>query len=255
MSDHFIWEGKSIHYQRIAGDARRPCLVFLHEGLGCAAAWKAFPGRLCRSTGCPGLVFDRVGHGRSAHLTETRGIDYLHAHALEELPAAILRLIPAQAHILVGHSDGGSIALIYAAQQPENLRAVITEAAHVFVQAETLAGIDATVAAFEAGKLSGLTKYHGEKTQRLFNAWADTWRSPWFRSWEITDLLPAIDSPLLVIQGKNDAYATKAQVDAIVSGVSGPAEPLLLDDCGHTPHREAPKAVLRAMAAFIETCL
>ena len=250
---HIVLEGRSLHCHCIHGDTDRPCLLFLHEGLGCVAAWKDFPERLCRRTGYPGLLFDRIGHGESDALTAPRGIDYIHRHAREELPAVIEKLIPGRPHIVVGHSDGGSIALIYAAMGPDLLLGSITEAAHVFVEAETLAGIDAAAAAFAAGRLTGLAKYHGEKTKRLFSAWADTWRSPWFRSWDITGILPAIETPLLVIQGRDDVYATDAQVDAIISGVSGPATPLLIDDCGHTPHREQPSAVLDAMAAFIET--
>lgn len=252
MSSFFHWEHRSIHYRRIDGEAAKPCLVFLHEGLGCVAAWKDYPERLCLRTGCPGLLFDRIGHGGSEALTAPRGIDYLHGHAREELPAVIEALIPGQPHILVGHSDGGSIALIYAAMGPELLLGGVTEAAHVFVETETLAGIEAAVVAFEAGRLAGLSKYHGDKTEALFHAWADTWRSPWFRSWEITGLLPNIETPLLVIQGVEDVYATGAQVEVIVSQVGGAARPLLLDACGHTPHRDRPDATLEAMAAFIE---
>lgn len=255
MSGFVVWSERSIYHKRIDGEAGRTCLVFLHEGLGCAAAWKDFPERLCRRTGCPGLLFDRLGHGRSDPLTAPWEIDYMHQYAREELVAVLRALIPNQPHIIVGHSDGGSIALIYAALQPDHLIASITEAAHVFVEPESLAGIEAAAAAYRSGRLAGLTKYHGEKTGVLFNAWADTWRSPEFLSWNITDLLPAIETPLLVIQGKQDTYGTEAQVDAIVSGVSGPAAPLLLDACGHTPHRERSEAVLNAMAAFIETLL
>jgi pimeloyl-ACP methyl ester carboxylesterase len=253
LSGFMVWSERSIYYKRIDGEAGRTCLVFLHEGLGCVAAWGDFPARLCRRTGCSGLLFDRLGHGRSDPLSAPREIDYVHRHAREELRAVLRALIPDQPHIIVGHSDGGSIALIYAALQPDHLLATITEAAHVFVEPETLTGIEAAAAAYRTGGLAGLTNYHGEKTDALFNAWTDIWRSPGFLSWNITDLLPAIETPLLVIQGKQDTYGTEAQVNAIVSGVSGPDESLFLDACGHTPHRERPEAVLNAMAAFIET--
>ena len=255
MPTQMIWNDRFIYYRRLTGGSDRPCLVFLHEGLGSIAAWKDFPERLCRRTGCSGLLFDRVGHGRSGPLPAPRDRAYLHWHAQKELPAILEHLIPGQAHLLVGHSDGGSIALIYAALQPDHLLGAVTEAAHVFVEPETIAGIEAAVAAYRAGRLAGLTTYHGEKTDDLFHAWADTWLSSWFQSWDITELLPDVEIPLLVIQGKQDAYATDAQVDAIVSGVSGPAAPLFLDDCGHAPHRDRPETVLKEMAAFIEARL
>jgi pimeloyl-ACP methyl ester carboxylesterase len=179
----------------------------------------------------------------------------MHRHARETLPAVLKKQIPDQPHICVGHSDGGSIALIYAALQPDHLLGSITEAAHVFVEPETLKGIEATVAVYRSGRLAGLVNYHGKQTDDLIHAWSEIWLSPSFRSWNITGLLGAIDSPLLAIQGRQDAYGTEAQVDAIVSGVSGPVTPLLLDDCGHAPHRDRPEAVLNAMAAFIEALL
>jgi pimeloyl-ACP methyl ester carboxylesterase len=179
----------------------------------------------------------------------------MHRYAREELPAVLRELIPDQPHICVGHSDGGSIALIYAALQPDHLLGSVTEAAHVFVEPETLKGIEATAAAFRAGRLAGLAKYHGQQTDDLMHAWSEIWLSPSFRAWNITGLLPTINSPLLAIQGRQDVYGTEAQTDAIVSGLSGPATPLLLDDCGHAPHRDQPEAVLNAMAAFIEPLL
>jgi pimeloyl-ACP methyl ester carboxylesterase len=250
-----LWHNRSIHYRRLSGAPHRPCLVFLHEGLGCVAAWKGFPERLCRRTGCSGLIFDRLGHGRSDPLGVPREIDYMHRHAREELPAVLNEIIPDQPHICVGHSDGGSIALIYAALQPDHLLGSITEAAHVFVEPETLKGIEATVAAYRTGQLAGLAKYHGLQTDDLVHAWSEIWLSPPFRSWNIIALLGRINSPLLAIQGRQDAYGTEAQVDAIVAGLSGPAMPLLLDDCGHAPHRDRPEATLTEMAAFIKTLL
>jgi pimeloyl-ACP methyl ester carboxylesterase len=249
---YMYWNDRSIYYRRLAGDANSPCLVFLHEGLGCVAGWKGFPERLCRRTGCSGLLFDRLGYGRSDPSPEPWDIDFMHRNAREELPAVLNELIPDQAHICVGHSDGGSIALIYAALQPDHLLGSITEAAHVFVEPETLKGIEATRAAYRSGELAGLTKYHGKQTDALMRAWSEIWLSPSFRSWNITGLLGAISSPLLAVQGRQDSYGTEAQVDAIVSGLCGPATPLLLDDCGHAPHRNRPEATLKEMAAFIE---
>ena len=241
----------ALFHQRIAGDPRRPWLVFLHEGLGCTAMWGDFPQRLCAATGCRGLLYDRRGHGRSAPLDGARSLHYLHAAALHELPAMLAALLPGEPYCLVGHSDGGSIALIHAAERPALLRGVIAEAAHVFVEPVTLEGIRRAESAHAAGKLHGLARYHGAQADALFHAWAQTWLSPWFRHWSIEYLLPAIRCPLLVLQGRDDQYGTPAQVEAIAGQAGGRTSATLLDGCGHTPHREAAAAVLELMGEFI----
>ena len=243
-----------------AGPADRPVLVFLHEGLGCTAMWKDFPRRLCAATGLAGLAYDRIGHGQSSASDDERTIHYLQEAALMELPALLEQAIPGRRHILVGHSDGGSIALLYAAARPAfggtgvpsppELCGVITEAAHVFIEAETIAGIEAAVRSYEAGKLAGLSRYHGEKTERLFWAWAHTWLAPWFQGWNIEYALPAIQQPVLALQGSADQYATAAQVAAIV-GESANRRGMLIEGSGHTPHGDQPDAVLRVMLGFI----
>ena len=247
---------QSIHYRRIDGEGARPCLVFLHEGLGCSAMWGDFPQRLCDLTACPGLLYDRVGHGQSSPLAGARDARYLHEHALVELPAPPGRLLaPGQDYVIVGHSDGGSIGLIHAATRPPRLRALMTEAAHVFVEPETLAGIRVAVAAHAEGKLRGLARYHGERADALFRAWHEIWLDDSFRDWNIQFLLPEISVPTLVLQGADDQYGTRAQVDAIVSGIAAGGSlvrPLLIDDCGHVPHREQPGVVLQAMRDFLD---
>ena len=252
MAQVVLSQDQHIYYERIDGDPRSPCLVFLHEGLGCTAMWRDFPTRLCLLSGCAGLVYDRMGYGRSSGLKAPRTIHYLHDYALDELPELTSKLIPERAFIMIGHSDGGSIALLYGAERPRYLRGIITEAAHVFVEPITLDGIRATVDAFDQGKLAGLAKYHGEKTDAVFRAWADTWLSDWFLDWNIEYALPAIEAPLLVLQGKNDQYATEGHVDAIVSQSGGDATAALIEGCSHTPHLDQPEAVLARMLAFIE---
>lgn len=242
--------GAQLHYALIEGDEDKPLLVFLHEGLGCTAMWKGFPERLCAATGCAGLAYDRLGYGLSSPQAAPRGVHYLHHSALAELPAVIQHLAPGREHIVVGHSDGGSIALIYAAGRPAGLRGVITAAAHVFVEEVTLEGIRAALAAHGAGKLRALARYHGEKADAVFSSWADTWLAPYFKHWNIEYLLPAIECALLAVQGSGDQYGSQAQLDAIEAGVRG-ARQLVLAECGHSPHLEQPEAALRAMAAFI----
>lgn len=239
-----------LYHEWLAGDDARPVLVFLHEGLGSVAMWKDFPRRLCAATGCPGLVYDRRGYGRSPALVRARTVHYLHESALAELPAVLAALLPQRDYILFGHSDGGSIALLHGAERPARLRGIVTEAAHVMVEQVTLDGIAGAAEAWQAGKLAGLARYHGDKTAAIFHAWADTWRDPAFAHWHIGYALPSIGCPVLALQGRDDQYGTPAQLDAIVVAVPG-ARALLLDDCGHTPHAEQAERVLEIAAAFV----
>ena len=243
---------QEVYQVMLPGKTDRPVLVFLHEGLGSVAQWRDFPARLCERTGCPGLVYDRVGHGLSSPLAHKRSIHYLHGHALHELPGVLDALIPGRPYLLIGHSDGGSIALIAAAERSPLVKGIITMAAHVLVEACSLTGIEAARAAYARGALrQALQRYHGEKVDTLFHAWADTWTSPWFRSWNIEYLLPSIDAPLLVLQGRDDPYGSRSQVDRIVDHSGGSATPLLIEDCGHAPYREAPELCLDLMSCFI----
>lgn len=239
-----------LHAEWIAGPEQRPVLVFLHEGLGCVAMWKDFPQRLCALAGCPGLVYDRLGYGRSDPLTKPRSVHYLHETTLIELPAVLARLLPGRPYIVIGHSDGGSIALLHGAAQPDGLLGVITEAAHVFVEDVTLAGIRSALEAWRAGKLRGLERYHGSKTGTIFHAWADTWLTPAFAHWNIEGVLASIACPVLALQGEGDQYGTQAQLASIAARAPN-ARWHMLPDCGHTPHLENPDATLAVMAAFI----
>lgn len=239
---------RTLRYREIEGDPARPRLVFLHDALGCIELWEDFPEQLCRETDCPGLVFDRQGHGGSSPLTIERTVHYLHHYALDELPRLVDRVLPGRPLLLVGHSDGATIGLMYAARGDASLRGVVSVAAHVIVEKEMRPGIADAIAAFEAGKLDRLRTYHGEKTDALFHAWAHTWSSDWFASWSIEYLLPAVTCPVLAIQGRADQYATERQVDKILAGVRGPAGKLVLDDCGHAPHQDQPERVLHAVA-------
>lgn len=242
--------GQELYYEKITGDERKPYLVFLHEGLGCVSMWKDFPQRLCAALGAPGLTFDRLGYGKSSPLGKPRSVHYMHEYALNELPFVLSRVIPEQDYFLIGHSDGGSIALLHAAEQPAHLRGIITEAAHVFVEPETLAGIRAAVDAYQAGKLRGLEKYHALKTDSIFKAWAETWLSAWFAAWNIEYALPSIRVPALILQGADDQYGTAAQVESIVEKTLG-ARSALIENCAHAPHAENPAETLRYMQQFL----
>lgn len=246
-----LQDGEVVHYRLIDGDADQPCLVFLHEGLGCIAMWKDFPDRLCRMTNRPGLVYDRAGHGKSSPRNRPRTLHYLHEYALNELPEILARILPGKEYLLIGHSDGGSISLIFAAAKPPLLRAIITEAAHVFVEPETIRGIEEAKAAYGEGRFHRLYKYHGEKTGTLFKAWADTWLSEGFRFWNIEYLLPSINCPVLALQGRQDQYGTFRQVESIVGKSVGNGTPVFVENCGHAPHLEQPETVLQILSEYI----
>ena len=237
------------------GKGSRPTLIFLHEGLGSIEMWHDFPGILAGTTACDCLIYDRWGHGRSDPLDVQRTLRYVHDEALDSLPE-VLNHSNVDEAILIGHSDGGSIALIFAAEHPDIVRGIITEAAHVFVEEITLAGIREALNIYHNTDLKQkLARYHGDNTERIFRAWHETWLQPEFKSWDIQDCLPKIKCPLLVIQGEDDQYGTAAQVEAITNQVSGPAKPLLIPNCAHIPHREAKDRVAQEMTEFILTLL
>lgn len=224
--------------------------VLLHEGLGSIAQWKGFPRALAEALGAQIVLWDRPGHGGSDPPARPRDARYLHRAAWEEMPAVMAALGLRAPPVLIGHSDGGTIALLYAARFPA--RAVATVAAHVFVEDATLAGIEATARAWARSDLPRrLARYHGDKTDATFRAWADTWRAPWFRDWDIVADIAPVSAPCLIMQGQADEYGTPAQIDAIARAVSGPAETLLLPGLGHAPHLEAPGAVIAALAGFL----
>ena len=230
----------------------RPGLVFLHEGLGSIDQWRDFPEKICIATGCPVLVYDRWGYGGSDPLTEPRRPDYLHDEALVSLPE-VLNQCAIDKPILIGHSDGGSIAIIYAGTYPQKVAGIITEAAHVFVENVTVKGIKRAVEVYESTDLKErLANFHDNNTELMFRGWAEIWLSPDFRNWNIEEYLPHITCPLLAIQGKDDEYGTPAQVEAIVGKVTGPARASMIDNCGHIPHIQAMDKVFTEMVSFIQ---
>jgi pimeloyl-ACP methyl ester carboxylesterase len=231
-------------------DGSEPALVFLHEGLGSIAQWRDFPAKVAHATGCRALVYDRYGYGKSDVLKEDRvGADFMHREALDSLPE-LLSKFKIQDPILVGHSDGASIALIHAGAG-HAVRGVVVLAPHVFVEESGLKSIKNINEEFEtSGLAKRLGKYHRD-ARKTFHLWADAWLDPAFRQWNIEQHLPGIKCPVLAIQGKDDEYGSMAQVAAIKARVGGPCGLLKLAPCGHSPHRDRPKEVLNSVSAFI----
>jgi pimeloyl-ACP methyl ester carboxylesterase len=230
----------------------RPLLVFLHEGLGSIRQWKDFPGLLCEKTNCPALLYDREGHGRSDELKNQRGNDFMHIQAQKVLPEIFKQLgIENQNKILIGHSDGGSIAIINAGTFPKNIIGIITEASHQFIEKVTSDGLRETVKLFNNGRLRELLyKYHGEKTDSMFHGWADTWLRKEFEQWNIEEYLKNISCPFMAIQGEDDQYGTFAQLESIQNNVEKAVINNVLN-CGHIPHQQAKEIVLNLMTNFI----
>ncbi len=249
-----------LEVRRIAArDPARPTLVFLHEGLGCVALWKDFPDRIAEATGCGVVIYSRAGYGASSPVDLPRPLRYMHDEALETLPR-LLDALALEDVVLVGHSDGGSIALIHAGGAGQGdkarLRGVVSMAAHAFNEELSVTSIAQARDAYEQTDLRArLARLHGENVDIAFWGWNRAWLDPGFRDWSIEEYLPGITVPVLVIQGLDDEYGTGDQVAAIARGVGdgpGPgAQVCLLDDCRHSPHRDQPERTITRIAEFI----
>lgn len=248
--NHIVVDGLKLEYSDFpAQDAALPTLLLLHEGLGCVAMWRDFPEKLAKATGCRVIVWSRAGYGGSEPYAEVREWRYMHHEGEKALPA-LLAALNIERPVLVGHSDGGSIALIFAGAFPERPLGVAVMAPHEFVEAETLAGISAAKTTWTATDWPNkLARYHAN-APRVFSDWNDTWLSPPFRDWNIEAYLPRITCPVLAIQGYDDEYATMRQIDVIAEQVAG-TELLKLENCGHSPQRDQEAAVLAALADFV----
>jgi pimeloyl-ACP methyl ester carboxylesterase len=248
--------GRSINYEWVGGEsggnAGKPVLVFLHEGLGSIRQWRDFHARVAAATGCRTLVYDRYGYGQSDVLQEKkRATRFMHDEALQALPEMLAKL-KIDNPILIGHSDGASIALIHAgAGHP--VRAVAAMAPHVFIEPVCIDSIRKAAASFESTDLPArLGKYHRD-VRRTFYGWADVWLDPGFESWDIrAEFLPRIRCPVLGIQGYDDEYGTMAQLDEMERRLGGPCELLKLENCGHAPFRDQPERTLSAVNEFID---
>ena len=248
-------EALAIEYRMIDGASSQPLVVFLHEGLGSVSMWKDFPDRLCAAGNFRGLVYSRRGYGRSTprpHHVKWRP-DFMHGQACLVLPALFDALeidVAADPPWLFGHSDGGSIALIHAANFPESVAGLVVLAPHLFVEQEGLDSIVAVRKVWMQGDFRDKLARHHDDVESAFWGWNDIWLAPAFRSWNIEALLTAIACPILAIQGCDDQYGTMAQIDRIAAALPS-TELLKLDRCGHSPHRDRADAVIAATVHFI----
>jgi len=253
------WGGRSvrIEHQWIAPErTAAPLIVFLHEGLGSLAMWKDFPQRLCDATGFRGLVYSRPGYGRSTPRAaeEAWGLDFMHQQAQVVLPA-LLKALAIDAAVqkpwLLGHSDGASIALLYAARFPQAIAGAVVVAPHILVEDLSVSSIAVARAAYlETDLRQRLGKYHDDPDS-AFWGWNDIWLHPSFREWSIAPEIAAIRCPLLAVQGLDDEYGTLEQIRGIAQRVPQ-AQLLELSDCGHSPHRDQADRLITSASAFMK---
>ena len=241
---------------RIDASSDKPTIVFLHDALGSIAKWRDFPELLAALCGLNCMAYDRRGYGlsnsdmmddaESVFPATVRTNDYLHQEA--DILEALLLKLGIRQPIIFGHSDGATIALLYAAKY--NPKALVSEAAHVFVEDITREGVRETLKnAIEIKQK--LKKYHENQAETIFNAWHETWLSPTFQVWNIENEVTQITCPVCIIQGNNDEYGTMEQVNSIKNGVKGLCEINMIEDCGHFPHIEKRDAVLSLAQDFV----
>ncbi len=241
--------GKRLETAWWPGGAGRPPLVLLHEGLGSLELWRDFPARLAERTGCGVLAYSRYGYGRSDVLREKRAPGYMHHEAHVVLPE-LLAALGLERPVLFGHSDGASIALLYAGEPAHDPRGLILEAPHVFVEELSVRSITAARDAYAGtGLRAKLARYHDDADATFFG-WNDIWLDPRFRAWNIEPAAGGVRCPVLLVQGDADEYGTTAQLAAIAARVRS-HETLLVPGAGHSPHRDAPETVLARVADFV----
>jgi pimeloyl-ACP methyl ester carboxylesterase len=252
------WAGRPVrieHQWLRRSDTQRPLIVFLHEGLGSVSMWRDFPARLCDTLGCRGLVYSRPGYGRSTPRTaeEAWGLDFMHRQAHEVLPALLAALgvdTAADRPWLFGHSDGASIALLHAARYTHHVAGAVVLAPHIVVEDLSVASIAKARNAYRETDLRQKLARHHDDPDSAFYGWNDIWLHPPFRQWSIEAEITTITCPLLAVQGLDDEYGTLEQIRGIARRVPQ-TELLELPQCGHSPHKDQPQAVIEAATRFI----
>jgi pimeloyl-ACP methyl ester carboxylesterase len=248
-------QGRQVEVRRIPGAVTScPPLVFLHEGLGSVSMWRDFPDKVARRVGAPALIYSRFGYGQSDALKGPRQPSFMHDEALNVLPE-LLDTLGIQKPILIGHSDGASIALVHAAMAQRLVAATVLMAPHVLVEACSIESIARAAETYETTDLRARLARHHRHVDDAFHGWSRIWLDPRFRTWSLAKECAALAVPTLLIQGDNDEYGTLAQLDAIAELAPGPVQRVVLSDCGHSPHRDQEGAVLDAISGFVERVL
>ena len=247
-------QGRRLETRLIPGArAGAPAIVMLHEGRGSISLWRDFPEIIAAATGCTVFAYSRHGYGQSDVLDAPRLVEYMHREALDVLPE-LLDVMRINRPVLVGHSDGASIALIHAAAYADprtGVRGVVAMAPHVFVEDVSVKSIAEAKAAFETTDLPQKLARHHADSAKTFYGWNDIWLHADFRAWNIEACLSSICCPLMALQGIDDEYGSMAQLEAIAAQAGGPVELVKLAACKHSPHRDQPEATLAAITRFV----
>jgi pimeloyl-ACP methyl ester carboxylesterase len=241
-------DGLHVEVADLPGDRARRAMVLLHEGLGSVGLWRDFPQALHEATGRRVIAFSRFGHGRSDRPRAPRTPAFFHEEAHDVLPA-LLEQLDAPEPLLVGHSDGASIALVHAARHRVSGLALL--APHVVLEESMVPPIRDTLREFEEGELRARMTRHHDDPDAAFRGWCDVWLDPAMRDWSLEPDAEAVSAPTLLIQGADDEYASVEQLDRIEARVRGPVTRLVVPG-GHSPHLEQADAVVEAIAAFAE---
>jgi pimeloyl-ACP methyl ester carboxylesterase len=248
-NDYIYINGFKIEIKVISHKSNLEPIIFLHEGLGSIALWKDFPLRVAKATGRDIILYSRIGMGKSSPIQENRKLSYMHDEAKIYLPQ-IIKYLNLPEVILFGHSDGASIALIYAGSGFK-VKSLILEAPHVFVEDISIKGIKIAKKAWNNNNLKDkLSKYH-EDVEGAFNGWCNVWLSKNFKNWNIEDYLKSITVPIQLIQGSNDEYGSLKQLDSIEKHVSGRTYRHEIEGCGHSPHSQYPIDITNKIKYFL----
>ncbi len=244
-----------IYYELFNGQelqSHKLLLILLHDGLGSTKQWKDIPGILSSKLNIPTVTYDRLGYGKSSTV-EKRSNTFLNYEAECVLPLLLKHLDYDGKVILFGHSDGATVALLYAALYPGKAKMVIAEAPHVIIEPETISGVKKTIQDYKEGSLKErLEKYHSSQTDNMFWGWANFWSNKSSRSWNMLSLLSRIESPVYYIQGDKDEFGTRKQGEEIEINIMGDFDELIVENCGHVPHFEAKQEVLSAIVDYIK---